>query len=145
MNERARALLLAGVTLFGAGHGSGYLVARSNAPVAPVVVQAPVSLPAMEPVAVPFLPPPPVIVKPTVPAPRTASPPPRVRPPAPIVRERRERPQAQKKRTTTTQRAPTAAECALMRMAGEARVLREGRARGYSTTQINGALRHCGL
>lgn len=99
MNEQARALLLAGVTLFGAGNGSGYLVARSTAPAtavaAPVVVTAPRTgdnSPAT------------LVQKAATPAPRTAAPPPRVRTPAPVVRER---PQAKKKRVTpTTTTAP---------------------------------------
>jgi hypothetical protein len=98
MNEQARALLLAGVTLFGAGNGSGYLLGRTTAPAAPVAVKAGAPSPASAPPKVgdnsPAAPRP----KAAAPSPRTVAAP-RLKRPAPIVQER---PQAKKKRTTTT-------------------------------------------
>ena len=101
MNEQARALLLAGVTLFGAGNGSGYMLARNSAP---TVAVAPPASPRTGESAPATQPP-----KAAAPAPKAA---PRVQRPAPVVRER---PPAKKKRTAAPTPRSTLPSCAVVR------------------------------
>jgi hypothetical protein len=111
MNEQARALLLAGVTLFGAGNGSGYLLGRTTAPAAPVAVKVGAPSPASAPPKVGDNSPSTPAPKAAAPSPRTAAAP-RLKRPAPIVQER---PQAKKKRTTPTPRPSGLPSCAVVR------------------------------
>lgn len=157
MDDQARALLIVGALLSGASGSLGYAGGRWSAPapeirfvhvpvpsiVAPVDVAPAADPPAAAPLVdhepAPADPSSPVVTAPAGPD-VAAKPLPRPRP-----KLQAEQPVKKARPAASRQRKPTAEECATMRAVGRTVVKVGGRSRGYSDSQIERALKDCGL